>query len=62
MGDLISKKDLIKHILEERDKYPIETEERYGFGCKTPNKFNQALRCGIRKCLRIIEEMPIEKT
>lgn len=58
MGDLISKKDLIKRILKERDKYPLEIEERYGFGCKTPNTFNQALRGGMRKCLRIIEEMP----
>lgn len=58
MSDLISKKALIKAILIERDKYPLEVEERYSFGVKVPCKFNQALRGGIRKCLNLIENAP----
>lgn len=58
MSDLISKKALIKTILAERDKHPLEVEERYSFGVKVPCRFNQALRGGIRKCLHLVETAP----
>ena len=55
-GDLISRKALIKAILEERDKIPLTITERYAFGCETPNKHGQSMRGGIRKALRCVEE------
>lgn len=57
-NDLISRKYIIKELLEEREKFPAMVEERYSFGVKIPRKFNQALRGGIRKALRIVETAP----
>ena len=54
-NDLISRKALVAALLEEREHYPPETAERYSFGVKLPNRFNQAMRGGIRKALRLIE-------
>lgn len=56
--DLISRKALVKALLEERDKYPPIPEERYTFGAKKPHLFNQAVRAGIRKALRAVETAP----
>ena len=57
-NDLISRKYIIKELLKEREKFPAMVEERYSFGVKIPRKFNQALRGGIRKALRIAETAP----
>ena len=57
-GDLISRKALVKALIEERDKFPPETVERYTCGAKVPNLFNQAVRGGIRKGLRLVETAP----
>lgn len=48
MGDLISRKAVIKALLEERERYP------HVVGCK----FNAAIRGGIRMALRITEQAP----
>lgn len=60
-NDLISRKALVKAMLEERDKYPPMLEERYTLGAKVPQRFNQAVRAGIRKALRAIETAPAKK-
>lgn len=57
-GDLISRKALVKAILEERDKIPLTITERYAFGCESPNKHGQSMRGGIHKALRCIEQAP----
>lgn len=49
---------LVKLVLEERDKIPLKTVERYSFGFPSPNKHGQSMRGGIRKALRIIEQAP----
>lgn len=57
-NDLISRKALVAALIEEREKYPPETDERYSLGVKFPNRFNQAMRGGIRKALRLVETAP----
>lgn len=57
-GDLISRKALVKALLAWRDKFPPETAERYSFGVKTQNRFNAAIRGGIRKALMEVETAP----
>lgn len=49
---------LKKLLLEERDKIPLEIIERYSFGCPSPNKHGAAMRGGIRKALRCMENTP----
>lgn len=49
---------LVKLVLEERDKIPLEVVERYSFGVPSPNKHGQSMRGGIRKVLRLIEQAP----
>lgn len=49
---------LVKLVLEERDKIPLEVVERYSFGVPSPNKHGQSMRGGIRKVLRLIEQSP----
>lgn len=49
---------LVKLVLEERDKIPLEVVERYSFGVRSPNKHGQSMRGGIRKVLRLIEQAP----
>lgn len=58
MSDLISRKYVVKELLKEREHYPAMVAERYSFGVKTPHRFNQAMRGGIRKALRIAETAP----
>lgn len=57
-NDLISRKYVIKELLKEREHYPPMVAERYSFGVKMPHSFNQAMRGGIRKALRIAETAP----
>ena len=45
-------------LLEERDKIPLKITERYSFGCPSPNKHGEAMRGGIRKALRCMENTP----
>lgn len=52
---LINATDLVKHVLEERDKIRTEVVERYSLGVPVPDRFGQAMRGGIRKALRCIE-------
>jgi hypothetical protein len=49
---------VVKVVLEERDKIPLEVVERYSFGYPSPYKHGQSMRGGIRKVLRIIEQAP----
>jgi hypothetical protein len=58
VGDLISRKALVKELLKERDRYPPMIEERYSFGVKAPSNFNMHIRGGIRKALRAAETAP----
>lgn len=58
MPRLIDATALVKLVLEERDKIPLEVVERYSFGVPSPNKHGQAMRGGIRKVLRLIEQAP----
>ena len=58
MSDLISRKYVVRELLKEREHYPPMVAERYSFGVKLPHHFNQAMRGGIRKCLRIVETAP----
>lgn len=55
---LIDTYALKKAILEERDKIPLETVDRYSFGVVVPYKHGEAMRGGIRKALRCMEETP----
>lgn len=57
-NDLISRKYAVRELLEEREHYPPMVAERYSFGVKLPNRFNQAIRGGIKKGLRIVETAP----
>lgn len=49
MGDLISRKWMIKELLKERDHYPPMAEERYSFGVKVPHSFNMASENSLPK-------------
>lgn len=49
---------LVKAVLEERDKIPLKTTERYGFGVEVPYRHGESMRGGIRKALRCIETAP----
>ena len=55
---LINATDLVKHVLEERDKIRTEVVERYSLGVPVPDRFGQAVRGGIHKALRCIETAP----
>ena len=57
-NDLISRKYIVRELLKEREHYPAMVAERYSFGVKLPHRFNQAMRGGIRKALRIAETAP----
>ena len=56
MDRYIKKSDVVKAILKERDKIPITMVERYGFGVPVPYQAGEAMRGGIRKALRCIEQ------
>lgn len=55
---LIDATHLVKLALLERDKIPLSVKERNGFGTESPNHHGQSMRGGIRKIMRIIEQMP----
>ena len=55
---LIDATDLVRRILVERDKVPLEVVQRYSFGVPEPYRHGQAMRGGIRKALREIETSP----
>lgn len=55
---LIDATDLVRRVLEERDKIRTEVVERYSFGVSVPDRHGQAMRGGIRKALREIETSP----
>lgn len=57
-NDLISRKALVAALIKEREQYPPMVAERYSFGVKLPHRFNQAMRGGIRKALRLVETAP----
>lgn len=54
-SDLISRDALVKAILAERDKIPLEVVPRYGFGVPVPERHGQSMRGGIRKALHCVE-------
>jgi predicted nucleic acid-binding Zn ribbon protein len=58
MARYIDANILKEKILEERDKIPLYRVERYSFGVELPNRDGQAMRGGIRKALRCLEQMP----
>lgn len=55
---LIDATDLVRRVLEERDKVPLTVIPRYNFGVPEPCRHGQAMRGGIRKALREIETSP----
>lgn len=55
---LIDATRLVKLALLERDKIPLSIKERNGFGTESPNHHGQSMRGGIRKIMRLIEQMP----
>lgn len=55
---LIDATDLVRRVLEERDKIRLEVVPRYGFGVPVPDRHGQAMVGGIRKALREIETSP----
>jgi len=55
---LIDATDLVRRVLEERDKIRLEVVPRYGFGVPVPDRHGQAMVGGIRKTLREIETSP----
>ena len=52
---LIDATDLVRRVLVERDKIPLEFVPRYNLGVPESFKQGQAMRGGIRKALREIE-------
>lgn len=55
---LIDATDLVRRVLAERDRIPLEVVPRYNFGVPEPCRHGQAMRGGIRKALREIETSP----
>ena len=55
---LIDANVLKEKILKERDAIPKTVTERYCFGVEFPNHFGDAIRGGIRKALRCMEQCP----
>lgn len=55
---LIDATDLVRRVLEERDKIRLEVVPRYGLGVPVPDQHGQAMVGGIRKALREIETSP----
>ena len=49
---------LKESLLKERDKISLECFGRHSLGCPSPNKHGEAMRGGIRKALRCMEETP----
>lgn len=49
---------IIKEILKERDKNPLVINTERYIPCYKPNQYGNAVRAGLRKSLRIIEQSP----
>ena len=49
MPRYIDATDLVRRVLVERDKIPLEVVQRYSFGVPEPYRHGQAMRGGIRK-------------
>lgn len=62
MADLYIKfQSAVNLILEEREKIPKSVPGRpYEFGIPQPNHSGDLIRGGIRKALRVLEQMPKE--
>ena len=58
MPRYIDATDLVRRVLVERDKIPLEVVPRYNFGVPEPCYYGQHMRGGIRKALREIEISP----
>ena len=58
MSRFIDANLLKEKILEERDKISLTRIDRYSFGVPTPNRDGNAMRGGIRKALRCLEQTP----
>ena len=58
MSRYIDANILKEKILEERDKIPLQKIDRYSFGVPTPYRDGAAMRGGIRKALRCLEQTP----
>lgn len=58
MPRYIDATDLVRRVLEERDKIPLTVIPRYHFGVPAPCQHGQSMRGGIRKALRCIETSP----
>lgn len=50
---------IIKEILVERDKNPLVINTERYIPCYSPNKYGNAVRAGLRKALRAIEQAPV---
>ena len=55
---LIDADALKEKILKERDAIHTTIVERYSFGVATPNHHGEAMRGGIKKALRCMEQTP----
>lgn len=49
---------IIDQILHERDKIPLKIKKERYLPVQVDNQFGNAVRCGLRKSLRIIEQAP----
>lgn len=50
---------IIKEILEERDKNPLVINTERYIPCYKENQYGNAVRAGLRKALRAIEQAPV---
>ena len=50
---------IIKEILEERDKNPLVINTERYIPCYRANQYGNAVRAGLRKALRAIEQAPV---
>lgn len=58
MARYIDANVLKEKLLKERDAIPTTRAERYSFGVECPNRDGNAMRGGIRKALRCMEQTP----
>lgn len=58
MARYIDANVLKEKLLQERDAIPLTRVERYSFGVETPNRDGIAMRGGINKALRCMEQTP----
>ena len=55
---LIDADALKEKLIKERDAIPITKTERYGFGVEFPDPHGTAMRGGINKAFRCMEQTP----